>query len=81
MLLFMPLKYYFTRKGKKLRIKKHKLEDSRIKSLNEVFSGIRVIKFMGWEKSFEKLVNGIREKELNTLIKESFLNAFSHLIW
>jgi len=81
MLLFIPMNVYFARAGKKLRLKKHRLEDTRIKSLNEVFSGIRVIKFMGWEKSFEKLVNGIREKELTNLIKASLLSAVSGLTW
>lgn len=81
MLIFMPMKYYLTRKGKALRVHKHKLEDARIKSLNEIFSGIRVIKFMGWEESFKRLVEAIRSKELSTLVKESFLNAFSNLIW
>lgn len=36
---------------------------------------------MGWEISFEKLVNEIREKELTNLIKYSLLNGVTGLIW
>ena len=81
MLVFVPVNVALTRAAKRLRLKKHELEDARIKSLNEMFIGIRVIKFMGWERSFEKLVNGIRHKELANLINASLLQALSSLCW
>lgn len=81
MLIFLPLNAYFARITKKIRLKRYKLSDARIKSLNEVFSGIRVIKFMGWEVSFEKLIKSIRGKELANLIKSSLLSALSSFTW
>lgn len=34
-----------------------------------LFLGIKVIKFYGWELSFEKLINSLKEKELKLLKK------------
>lgn len=36
------------------------LTDDRIRRMNEVISGIRVIKMFGWEKSFASLVDEVR---------------------
>lgn len=81
MILFLPLNAYLTRVSKKLRMNRYKLGDSRIKSLNEVLSGMRVIKYMGWEKSFEKLITSIRAKELTNLIKTSLFSALTSFTW
>jgi ABC-type multidrug transport system fused ATPase/permease subunit len=42
MVLFIPLNAYLTKLSRKIELKQFKLQDSRIKMLNEVFSGIRV---------------------------------------
>ena len=49
-LLFMPLNGYFGRLTKKIGKDKYKLQDARIKTMNEVLTGIRVVKFYGWER-------------------------------
>lgn len=42
------------------RSKKATLTDSRIRTMNEVVSGIRIIKMYAWEKPFAALVSDIR---------------------
>lgn len=37
------------------------LTDSRIRTMNEVVSGIRIIKMYAWEKPFTALINDIRK--------------------
>lgn len=47
------------------------LADSRLKIVNEVLQGIRVVKFYAWEKSFLKRVAEIRSKEIQFIFKIS----------
>ena len=56
-------------------------KDSRIKIVNEVLNGMKVIKLYAWENPFRDLIMGIRGKELNVLKKYSFLNAGFSFIW
>lgn len=42
-------------------------KDKRIKLLNEILSGIKVIKMYGWEHSFIKQTQDYRKKEINAL--------------
>lgn len=50
-------------------------KDSRIKMLNEVLNGIKVVKLYAWEEPFQKLVMRIRKAELNVLRKYTYLAA------
>ena len=43
------------------RLKAAKVTDQRVKVMNEVISGIRVIKMYGWELAFHKMVTAIRK--------------------
>ncbi|KAJ1552244.1 Multidrug resistance-associated protein 1, partial [Cladochytrium tenue] len=52
-------------------------KDSRTKLMDEVLSGIKIIKLYAWERPFLKKVNNIRDKELGTLKKMGYLNAVS----
>ncbi len=37
------------------------MTDERVKVMNEVITGIRVIKMYGWENAFHRLVGTIRQ--------------------
>ena len=43
MAVFVPLNSYITNKSKQLQTKKLKVQDSRIKTINEILNGIKVI--------------------------------------
>ncbi|CAF1062060.1 unnamed protein product, partial [Brachionus calyciflorus] len=73
MAILAPLNSIFMTKYSKAETEKLKHKDTKMKILNEILNGIKVIKFYGWEISFEKLINKIRQKELNILRKASFL--------
>ena len=45
--------------------------------MNEILSGIKVIKLYGWELSFEKIVSKIRGDELKYLKKIGYMNMIS----
>lgn len=58
-----------------------KFKDSRIKLMNEILSGIKVLKLYAWEPSFLEQVEGIRQGELQLLRKGAYLQAISTFIW
>ncbi|CAG9814462.1 unnamed protein product [Phaedon cochleariae] len=49
--------------------------DKRVKLMNEVISGIQVIKMYAWEKSFEKMVKSARATEIVDLTSTSYLRG------
>lgn len=56
-------------------------KDSRIKLMNEILNGIKVLKLYAWETSFKEKVLAIRQKELNVLRKTAYLGALSTMAW
>ena len=56
-------------------------KDTRIKLLNEVLNGIKVIKFYAWEEPFRELIMKIRRGELTILRRYTLLNAAYSLTW
>ena len=42
-----------------------KYSDARVKLINEVLSGIRIIKFYAWERPFKKSIDSVREEEVS----------------
>ncbi|KAF8802271.1 multidrug resistance-associated ABC transporter [Phlegmacium glaucopus] len=54
-----------------------KARDERVALMNEVLGGIRMLKFMAWERSFEKKILKIRDKEL----KYQKLNYTIEVLW
>lgn len=56
-------------------------KDERIKLMNEILSGIKVLKLYAWEPSFQEQVQKIREKEIKVLRHAAYLNAGTTFIW
>uniref|UniRef100_A0A8D0DBY8 ATP-binding cassette, sub-family C (CFTR/MRP), member 3 n=1 Tax=Sander lucioperca TaxID=283035 RepID=A0A8D0DBY8_SANLU len=55
-------------------------KDSRIKLMNEILNGIKVLKLYAWENSFKEKVLAIRQKELQVLRKTAYLGALSTMV-
>lgn len=56
-------------------------KDNRIKIMNEILSGIRVLKLYAWELGFKKVVDAVRAQELLKLRKIAYLQAFLTMLW
>ncbi|KAG8232068.1 hypothetical protein J437_LFUL011614 [Ladona fulva] len=48
------------------------ISDDRLRKTNEVLQGIKLLKLYGWEEIYLQQIEGIREKELKLLDKDSF---------
>ena len=64
-----------------LQVEQMKYKDERLKMMSEILNGIKVLKLYAWEKSMEKMVLEIRQKEIQVLRKLAFLNAATTLSW
>lgn len=57
------------------RMKTAKRTDFRVRLMNEIISGIQVIKMYAWEKPFEKVVEIARKHEIDVVTKASYLRG------
>lgn len=77
LMFLMPTQTMFGRLFSKFRSKTAVLTDSRIRTMNEVVSGIRIIKMYAWEKPFAALVSEVRRKEISKIMKSSYLRGLN----
>lgn len=81
MIILIPVNGVIANKVKTLQIRQMKNKDERVKLMNEILSGIKVLKLYAWEPSFEDQVLKIREKEIKVLKDAAYLNAGTSFIW
>uniref|UniRef100_A0A3B4YWW6 Cystic fibrosis transmembrane conductance regulator n=1 Tax=Seriola lalandi dorsalis TaxID=1841481 RepID=A0A3B4YWW6_SERLL len=77
LMFLMPVQTLFGRLFSKFRSKTAGLTDSRIRTMNEVVSGMRIIKMYAWEKPFAALVSEVRRKEISKIMKSSYLRGLN----
>lgn len=58
-----------------------KLRDERVRLMNEVLNGMKIIKLQAWEKEFENRILELRENELRVFRKYSISQAFSSALF
>ncbi|KAG5262648.1 hypothetical protein AALO_G00277310 [Alosa alosa] len=81
MILLIPLNAAIAMKTRAYQVEQMQYKDARIKLMNEILNGIKVLKLYAWEKSFQEKVLEIRRKELSVLRKTAYLSAVSIMAW
>ncbi|KAM9296382.1 ATP-binding cassette sub-family C member 3 [Gastrophryne carolinensis] len=81
MVLLIPINAVIAVKTRAFQVEQMQYKDARIKLMNEILNGIKVLKLYAWEPSFAQKVLEIRSKELNVLKKAAYLNALSTFAW
>ncbi|KAG0347607.1 hypothetical protein BG004_007368 [Podila humilis] len=82
MLCTIPLNARLSVFMKNLQQKQMKNKDTRIKLMNEILNGIRVIKLYAWEGTFLQKVLTVRNDfELETMKKIGYLSAVQSFTW
>jgi ATP-binding cassette, subfamily C (CFTR/MRP), member 1 len=81
MISVFPLSGFVATRLRDLQSKQMKVKDERVKSMNEILSGMKVLKLYAWEPSFEKLIQEIREREMVFIKKAALYNAATECIW
>ncbi|XP_076159035.1 ATP-binding cassette sub-family C member 4 [Alosa pseudoharengus] len=77
LVFLMPLQTVFGRLFSSFRSKTAVHTDTRIRIMNEVVSGIRIIKMYAWEKPFSALVTDVRRKEISKIMSSSYLRGLN----
>uniref|UniRef100_A0A8C4VPV4 Multidrug resistance-associated protein 4 n=1 Tax=Gopherus evgoodei TaxID=1825980 RepID=A0A8C4VPV4_9SAUR len=77
LIILLPLQTCIGRLFSSLRSRTAALTDVRIRTMNEVITGMRIIKMYAWEKSFSELVSSIRRKEISMVLKSSYLRGLN----
>uniref|UniRef100_A0A672VBM3 ATP binding cassette subfamily C member 3 n=1 Tax=Strigops habroptila TaxID=2489341 RepID=A0A672VBM3_STRHB len=81
MVLLIPFNAAIAMKTRAFQVEQMRYKDSRIKLMNEILGGIKVLKLYAWEPSFSEKVLEIRKNELRVLKKSAYLNSLSSFAW
>ena len=81
LIISMPVNGYIASLMKKFQLKQMKLKDKRIKLMNEILGGVKVLKLYAWEPSFINQVGAIRNEEIKVMKKAAYFNAFMSFFW
>ncbi|KAM5288773.1 ATP-binding cassette sub-family C member 4 isoform 1-T1 [Ctenodactylus gundi] len=77
LIILLPLQSCIGKLFSSLRSKTAAFTDARIRTMNEVITGIRIIKMYAWEKSFADLITSLRRKEVSKILKSSYLRGIN----
>uniref|UniRef100_A0AAX7VJX5 ATP-binding cassette, sub-family C (CFTR/MRP), member 3 n=1 Tax=Astatotilapia calliptera TaxID=8154 RepID=A0AAX7VJX5_ASTCA len=81
MIMLIPFNAFIAMKTRAYQVEQMQHKDARIKLMNEILNGIKVLKLYAWESSFKEKVLAIRQKELIVLRKTAYLGALSTMAW
>uniref|UniRef100_A0A8D1LJZ0 Multidrug resistance-associated protein 1 n=1 Tax=Sus scrofa TaxID=9823 RepID=A0A8D1LJZ0_PIG len=81
MIFMVPLNAVMAMKTKTYQVAHMKSKDNRIKLMNEILNGIKVLKLYAWELAFKEKVLAIRQEELKVLKKSAYLAAVGTFTW
>ncbi|XP_070802163.1 ATP-binding cassette sub-family C member 2 [Pituophis catenifer annectens] len=81
MVLLIPLNAVLVAKSRNIQVKNMKHKDERMKIMNEILNGIKILKFFAWELSFQKQVEKIRAWELKGLLRFFHLQSIGIFIF
>ncbi|XP_066478250.1 ATP-binding cassette sub-family C member 2 [Tiliqua scincoides] len=81
MVLLIPINAVLVAKARAIQIKNMKNKDERMKIMNEILNGIKILKLFAWEPSFEKRIGKIRGRELKGLLRFANLQSISIFVF
>merc|ERR1719285_1658914 len=73
----VPFQSWMGRQFAKLRVETATKTDKRIRLMNEIINGMKVIKMYTWEEPFARLVHKARKEEIGVIRKTAFFRAFN----
>ncbi|CAH1793465.1 unnamed protein product [Owenia fusiformis] len=80
-ILMVPINGFIATRIRKYQIAQMRLKDGRIRLMNEVLSGMKVLKLYAWEGAFQDKILEIRNREIAVLKSSAILQAVSSISW
>ncbi|CAD5123707.1 DgyrCDS12027 [Dimorphilus gyrociliatus] len=77
LVFLVPIQHFVARLYGKLRVNIADGTDARLNMMEQVLSGMRVIKMYCWEKPFEKILTRLRDNEVNYIRKSYFIRGLN----
>ncbi|XP_075985083.1 ATP-binding cassette sub-family C member 4-like [Anticarsia gemmatalis] len=71
----IPVQSYMSKLAARLRMRTACKTDERVQIMDEIISGMQVIKMYAWEKPFEQVVALARKNEINCITSASYLRG------
>ncbi|XP_076451201.1 multidrug resistance-associated protein 1-like [Babylonia areolata] len=81
LVVLVPVNGYMAFQQQRLQKENLAWKDRRLKMMNEIVDGMKVLKLYAWETSFQQRVLSLREREMAILKNMAHLNAFSIFLW
>ncbi|CAG5117053.1 unnamed protein product, partial [Candidula unifasciata] len=81
LIILLPMNTVTSIAMRKFNRQMMRLKDRRIRLMNEVLTGMKVLKVYAWEEAFEKKVATYRSEEINLIFKLSLVMATLSLIF
>ncbi|KAJ7994532.1 hypothetical protein DPEC_G00250450 [Dallia pectoralis] len=79
-LVFIPIQFAMARLIQIFRKKAVKITDTRVRTMNEILTCVKLIKMYAWESSFEKKITDIRKNEKKLLQNASYTQSVNSSI-
>ncbi|WAR17124.1 MRP1-like protein, partial [Mya arenaria] len=79
--LFMWFNAFVAKKNRQYEKEKMEQKDARIKLMNDILNGIKVLKLYAWEASFQKQIEELRAKESEAQRKNHMIGIMHNLMW
>lgn len=81
MIIMVPINIWIASKLRAYQITQMKEKDGRVKVMNEILNGMKVLKLYGWEPSFEKNISTVRDKEISILKTITYYSSATFFAW
>jgi ABC-type multidrug transport system fused ATPase/permease subunit len=81
MVLMIPGNALLATRAQELGKEQMTRRDERSGLMDEILTGIKVVKLNAWEESFKKKVKIVRDQELDTLKRIAYLSSMTSLTW
>nr|AHK05644.1 ATP-binding cassette transporter sub-family C member 1 isoform X5 [Tigriopus japonicus] len=81
MIIGIPFNAIVASFSRKYQLAQMKNKDDRVKLMNEILGGVKVLKLYGWEESFMGQILDIRDREIAVLKKAAWVGAMINFVW